>query len=377
MNILHLADTHLGYTAYRKTTSEGINQREQDTYDAFEQIVDKAIQKRPDVVLHAGDLFDMVRPNNRAISCAIQQINRLVKHQIPVVVIAGNHEQPRLKETGHIFQVFEHIDHVYPVYQNRYETIALETKNGKLVVHAVPQCTSQDQFKKELQKISIPKNGDYHVFLGHGSVRSIKEFSMNEFNELFIPESLFQQPFDYIALGHYHKYSKLQSNMYYAGSSERFTFADAGEKKGFINVHLGKKLKTSFETLTIRPMIDISPISCEQKNTQEVMKELIKTLQQRQRSGALLRVRLNDIPQHVYRGLDFQEIRKAHDKALYCDIKITKADPQKTKNQNTTQIGALLNEFHAFIDQQKMANKKQLKDLGTTYIEKIEGHHSQ
>ena len=92
MKILHIADTHLGYSAYRKETEEGINQREVDVYDAFKQFVDYAVKSKPDLIIHAGDLFDSVRPNNRAITFAIQQILRLSKQGIPSVLIAGNHE---------------------------------------------------------------------------------------------------------------------------------------------------------------------------------------------------------------------------------------------------------------------------------------------
>jgi exonuclease SbcD len=98
MRIIHLADTHLGYSAYRKATEEGVNQREVDVYDAFTQCIDYAIKTKPDVVLHAGDLFDSVRPTNRAITVAVQQILRLSKEKIPFVVISGNHETPKLKE---------------------------------------------------------------------------------------------------------------------------------------------------------------------------------------------------------------------------------------------------------------------------------------
>ncbi|UCH71548.1 MAG: metallophosphoesterase, partial [Thermoplasmatales archaeon] len=63
MKIFHVADTHLGYSAYRKSTQEGVNQREIDVYNAFEQFVDHVVDKKPDLVIHAGDLFDSVRPN--------------------------------------------------------------------------------------------------------------------------------------------------------------------------------------------------------------------------------------------------------------------------------------------------------------------------
>ena len=103
MKILHVSDTHLGYSAYRKSTEYGINQREQDVYNAFEQFVDYAVKTKPDLIIHAGDLFDSVRPSNRAITFALKQIIRLSKNKIPILIISGNHEQPKLVETGHIF----------------------------------------------------------------------------------------------------------------------------------------------------------------------------------------------------------------------------------------------------------------------------------
>ncbi len=83
MKILHMADTHLGYSAYRKVTKEGMNQREIDIYNSFKQIIDYAVKSKPDLILHAGDLFDSVRPTNRAITIALEQIIRLSKEKIP------------------------------------------------------------------------------------------------------------------------------------------------------------------------------------------------------------------------------------------------------------------------------------------------------
>ena len=227
MKILHVADTHLGYSAYRKATPDGINQREIDTYNAFEQFVDYALKSKPDLIIHAGDLFDSVRPNNRAITFAINQILRISKKKIPFVIIAGNHEHPKLKETGHIFSIFDHIEHVYPIYKAKYEKISFKINKEKITIHAIPQCELKKQFEDEIKKLKPDKPSDYNVFVSHGAVTRIKEFSMNEFNELIIPAKILSKDFDYIALGHYHKFTKLTDNAFYAGSTERFTFTDA------------------------------------------------------------------------------------------------------------------------------------------------------
>lgn len=88
-----------------------------DTYLSFQAFVDRVLELRPDVVLHSGDLFDSVRPSNRALAFAVEQLFRLSEADIPVVIIAGNHSTPRIRETGSAFRLFEHLPNVIPVYK--------------------------------------------------------------------------------------------------------------------------------------------------------------------------------------------------------------------------------------------------------------------
>ena len=68
MKIAHLADLHLGYRAYHRSTSRGVNQREADVADAVRRAVAQVAELRPDLVLIAGDVFHAVRPSNTAIA---------------------------------------------------------------------------------------------------------------------------------------------------------------------------------------------------------------------------------------------------------------------------------------------------------------------
>lgn len=231
MKILHVADTHLGYSAYRRVNEDGINQREIDTYNAFEQFVDYSIKSKPDIIIHAGDLFDSVRPTNRAITFAIHQILRISKQEIPFVVIAGNHEHPKLRETGHIFSVLDHIENVYPVYNSCYETIPFEINNEKLTVHALPQTATKQEFNNNFKKLKKEQSSDYNIVVAHGGVEGIKEFRMNEFNELMIPTQYLKKDFDYVALGHYHKYVRSQKMLFIQVQLSALLFLMQGNKK--------------------------------------------------------------------------------------------------------------------------------------------------
>jgi DNA repair exonuclease SbcCD nuclease subunit len=373
MKILHVADTHLGYSAYRKSTDEGINQREMDVYNAFEQFVDYAINKKPDLIIHSGDLFDSVRPNNRAITFSIKQLIRLSKAKIPVVIIAGNHEHPKLRETGHIFKIFDHIENVYPVYNAKYETVNFKFKKEKVMIHAIPQCNSKKEYNEELKKLKSNTDFDYNIFVTHGAITGIKEFSMNEFNELIIAKNVLKKDFDYIALGHYHKYTKLSDNVFYSGSIESLTFADAEDKKGFIELEISNgKLKHNFVEIKTRPMIDTKPIQCSTLKLDEIMKKIKQTINEVDPKEKTFRITLEDIPTTIYRGLDFSEIKKLGGDAVHYEIKANILKDDISKPATTSKINALVNEFKVFLENQDLKEKETLLELGIGYIEKIE-----
>jgi exonuclease SbcD len=372
MRVLHLADTHLGYSAYRKATEEGINQREIDVYDAFTQCIDYAVKTKPDLVLHAGDLFDSVRPTNRAITVAVQQILRLSKKNIPFIVVSGNHETPKLRETGNIFTIFEHLDHVYPIHDNRYETVSLQTKNETVKIHAIPQCQSPKEFDVNFKKIALDKNANYNLLIAHGAVAGIKEFKMNEFNELFIPVKNIQQNFDYIALGHYHMYTKLQENAFYAGSTECLSFTEAGNQKGFLEIDLGQKLKHKFIPVNTRIMMDVPPLDCSALNAEQIVKKIKETILSIEPKDKIIRIHLENIPLHVQRGIDFHQLRPLSKTAVHFEIKSTSMKTNEPSLAEGYTMTSLADEFKKFLNTQPLPEKEMLLKLGLSYIHKIE-----
>lgn len=374
MKILHIADTHLGFAAYRKTTEDGINQREIDVYKAFEQFVDYAIKTKPDLIIHSGDLFDSVRPNNRAINFALKQMVKLSENKIPAVIISGNHEHPKLKETGHIFSIFDHIDGIYPIYNEKYERIVFNINGSKATIHAIPQCNSKNHFNQELKKINPKKNNDYNIFMAHGSVTGIEDFTMNEFNELIIPTRILNRDFDYIGLGHYHKYTKLGNNAFYSGGIESLTFAEANENKGFIEIKLSKNnLNTNFVKINTRPMIDSEPIKCSELKIDQIMNEIKTRIKKIQPKEKTVRITLKDISPDIYRNLDFNEIKSEFKDSTHYEIKLDlDGQNEKKYSSSSSKINALVNEFKDFIENQDIEDKKTLLDMGIGYIEKIE-----
>src|SRR5207249_902918 len=104
LRIAHLADTHLGYSAYGKADPEtGRNQRAVDIERSFEAAISDILTRDVDLVLHAGDVFHHTRPSWSTLSHVVRQLRRLEQAGIPTVVIAGNHDTPRLRTTGSVY----------------------------------------------------------------------------------------------------------------------------------------------------------------------------------------------------------------------------------------------------------------------------------
>lgn len=373
MKIIHLGDTHLGYSAYRKVTSEGINQREVDIYNSFIQIVDYAIQNNVDLILHAGDLFDSVRPNNRAITIAFQQLLRLSEHQIPFVLISGNHEQPKLQETGHIFTLFEHIPHVYPVYHEQYEKKEFIIEDEKILIHCLPQINKEDVLQSQLTLIDTNDAIDYNLFLGHGSIQGIKEFSMNEFNEMMLPKQFLSEMFDYVALGHYHIHTKIDEHVFYSGASDTFSFSEANTDHGCMEITFqNTQRQIQFRPMRTRTFLTSPPIECFGKNVEEIMDEIIQTIQKIDPVDKIFRINLSHIQSHQYRSLDFRLIRHSCQGCLHYEINAAIEEQDRNRIESHGRIDTLTEEFDRFMRNQHIDERERILKKGLAYIHKIQ-----
>lgn len=108
IRIAHITDTHLGYRGLRKSDPEtGRNQRTVDFERALEQAIDDILERDVDVILHAGDVFHHTRPTWQTLRHFIQQFRRIEEAGIPTLVIAGNHDTPRIRTGGSAFSVLD------------------------------------------------------------------------------------------------------------------------------------------------------------------------------------------------------------------------------------------------------------------------------
>ena len=99
--VLHTGDTHVGYEQYHSP------ERRRDFLEAFEQVVDDAIEDGVDAVVHAGDLFHDRRPSLPDLLGTLELLRRLDAADIPLLAVVGNHESTR---GGQWLDLFESMD---------------------------------------------------------------------------------------------------------------------------------------------------------------------------------------------------------------------------------------------------------------------------
>ena len=369
MKLLHTADTHLGYTAYNRLDENGMNQRETDVYNAFQRVIDLAISEKVYAVLHSGDLFDSVRPSNRAISFALEQIRRLEDAGIPFAAISGNHSTPRLRETGSVFSILSVLSNVKAAYRGRYERLDIDD----LRIHALPHCPTNEAFRDELKSLS-PCGSGYEVAMLHAGVIGVDVFRMGEVNENTCPVGpLVQEGFGYVALGHYHRHTEVARNVVYAGSLERLSFAEAGDRKGCVIVDISQG-DWRFVDMPTRKMVDIH-LQWDGGTPGELEKMVCSAVEERDIVGAAVRLTVDSLPRSVQRGADMKKLAALGHDALVFQQRFISREEEQSMSGGDAKIRSLGLEFQEFISDYRLEDmdRERMTSLGKEYIDKAGG----
>lgn len=93
MQILHISDTHLGCAEF------DLQEREQDVYDAFSEVIETALKDKVDAVVHAGDIFHLPRPGGTPLVKLADGIKALADKGIKFYFTFGEHDISRITGT--------------------------------------------------------------------------------------------------------------------------------------------------------------------------------------------------------------------------------------------------------------------------------------
>jgi DNA repair exonuclease SbcCD nuclease subunit len=272
----------------------GVNAREQDVYDAFERVVNRILETKPDAVIHSGDFFHRPSPSNRALTFGLEQLRRIGQAGIPTVIIAGNHETPKTIYNSPILRALRTLDHVHPVFGEKREQIVL----GSVVVHGIPHINDQRILLNELERLE-PVAGKCNILMLHTSLG--KKYLMEEYGEQIFPPAFEAKlgEFQYIALGHWHNCQAVDLHpcAWYSGSTERLSDTEIGAEKGFLwlDVLEDQSCKVTFEPVATRPWLRWERNHCAAVSVAELEAELDDFQQKNDCREAIVSLIFNDI----------------------------------------------------------------------------------
>lgn len=312
MKIVHFSDTHLGFSEF-ELESDGINQRERDFYNSFIFIIDRITELKPDFVVHSGDLFHKSRPSNRSIAFAFKEFKRLSDAKIKTILIAGNHSTPKESSKISILEAFNELDFIYSVSRD-YKLIEFDN----VAFHALPHINDKNLLNQRVEELEDNLKDKKNILMAHCSFQ--KNYLMHEFGEWVFPddkEELLDR-FDYIALGHWHKFKKIRENCYYSGSSERTSAKDRDLKKHFLLVDLKKEIEVTPIEIKIRQNINID-IDLENFESVDEVIEFLKEKTE-QTDEHIVNLNLSNLNNQVALDLD-NEVLNEHLKSFNMSVK--------------------------------------------------------
>jgi DNA repair protein SbcD/Mre11 len=364
IRIAHISDTHLGYRALNKIHPDsGRNQRTMDMERALERAIDDILKRDVDAVIHSGDVFHHTRPTWQSLRHFIQQMRRIEQAQIPTLVIAGNHDTPRIRTGGSAYSVIElalpDIRFVAE-YEDLHENDLFQHLN--LHVQAIPHgaLTNDDP--------AIPMINDKrrNILVCHGMVRGILPDGISaEPGEQRLDAALLDASFDYIALGHYHLHMLAAPKAWYAGAIERTGWGDREATPGYCIVELdapGDEPRVEHIPLYARPMIDLKPVYGDGLRGRDIADKVLGQLEKLGKPHAMTRVAIRNTERADKREAESILRREAEEFVWSLTVASERAllDLEESTAERTQEFPDLRTLFAQFVAERK--DKQQYTD---------------
>ncbi len=304
--VVALGDAHLGRQYHARTTPEGTNQREADFEASFEAAVDLALSLDPDVFVWLGDVFDQPRPGYRAFRVAQRALRRIREHGVPLVGISGNHDTPRLPGTGSPYgPLHDTFPEFHLAYQGAYAAVDLPG----LRVHAVPQMLTVEETLEALDTAWANHSTDrVNLLLTHPRVPQV-EPRCRDVNEIEVDAAALRS--DLVLLGHYHVHTRVRDGVWYAGSTDTFSFADdPGRPKGLVCLDTDTGACTHHALRDQRPLSTPDPVAAAGLAPAE-LEAAIAARAAQVPAGAVARVFVDGADPQAWRLLDHTRLQDA------------------------------------------------------------------
>lgn len=295
MRFFHLSDLHIGLRLLHQDLRE-------DQEHILRQIVDKAVEHRPDAIVIAGDIYDKSVPSAEAVEMFSGFVEQ-IKDRLPdtvIMMISGNHDSASRIDC---FRGILSAQNVYmigkpPVRPDEsVEHVTLQDAYGDVHFYLLPFV------KPSMVRGIVGEDAQGEYLSYHDAVRKLLErehINTTERNvivshQFYLPKGVnagdvermeseirtvgdidevgadVLARFDYAALGHIHKPMRVGSDVIrYCGTPLACSVSEAGQEKGILMVDMQEKGNI---TVTKLPLVPLRQIRVVKGELEEVLQQ--------------------------------------------------------------------------------------------------------
>ena len=288
LTILHTSDWHLGRRLYGRMR-----------YDEFEAFLnwlqDTISAQKVDILIVAGDIFDTMTPSNRAQALYYEFLGRVSRSCCEhIVIVAGNHDSPTFLDAPSNVLKFLNVHVIGTACEDlNDEVLVLDDADGAphCIIAAVPYLRDRDvrssaagesadskdvnvikgiraHYDKvasiaktkqaklvEASQRHIPIIATGHLFAAGGTTTEddgVRELYVGSLGK--ISADMFDEGFDYVALGHLHVPQRVggRESIRYSGSPIAMGFGEAKQQKQVLLVQFGEVERALSESTIIQ-----------------------------------------------------------------------------------------------------------------------------
>ncbi len=246
MKILHTSDWHLGHTLYSESQEDAHKHM-------LSQIKTVVGDKKPDVLIVSGDIYDTTQPSaniQQMFADAIVEIHEACP-SMTIVCIAGNHDSGskhmifhtpwkalNVHMVGNILKESDLNDYIIPI-ENKGYVVAVPFAADRFMPDNVFKVLSE--MVNERNANNLPVVLTAHLAISKADWRGHDFSSDTNIGGLNCQElEVFGNGYDYIALGHIHRQQKLdkEGHIWYSGTPIAVSFDESypGNDHGLLMV---------------------------------------------------------------------------------------------------------------------------------------------
>ncbi len=277
MRIFHMGDWHIGKLV------NGFYMTEDQEY-ILEELCKAIEEKKPDVLLIAGDLYDRSVPPVQAVELLNRYLRKIVKDlNTKIIAIAGNHDSNERIDFASSLLCDSGL-YIYGNLKRHIEKITLEDKHGKVNFYPIPYAdvpVVRELFKDDniknydlaMAKIMEEIDKDFNsnernIAIAHGYITKVNEEGIEKLEESesekplsiggtdFISHKHFER-FNYTALGHLHGPQRVGcEKIRYSGSLMKYSFSEVNQRKGITIVDIDENGVVNIEIYDLKQRRD-------------------------------------------------------------------------------------------------------------------------